>query len=102
MGLASELELLAPFGEENPSPNFASLGLKLVDMKRVGDGSHLKARFTDGRAMLDSIGFSMGDLAQNMRLGAVYDVAYNLEVNEFNGFESAQLSLIDVREGEDR
>ncbi len=97
MGLASELELLDPHGEENPAPIFMSKDLKLIDMRRVGDGSHLKTRFTDGRVTLDSIGFSMGDLAAKMKLGDTYDVAYNLEVNEYNGFESAQLNLVDVR-----
>jgi single-stranded-DNA-specific exonuclease len=97
MGLASELELLDPHGEENQPPVFASYGLKLIDMKRVGDGSHLKARFTDGKVTLDSIGFSFGDVSTKLTLGGNYDLAYNLEVNEFNGYESAQLNLIDIR-----
>jgi single-stranded-DNA-specific exonuclease len=97
MGLASELELLDPHGEENPPPVFASYGIKLIDMRRVGDGSHLKARFTDGKVTLDSIGFSLGSMADKLVLGDNYDLAYNLEVNEFNGFESAQLNLVDIR-----
>jgi single-stranded-DNA-specific exonuclease len=97
MGLASELELLDPHGEENPPPVFASYGLKLIDMRKVGDGTHLKTRFTDGKVVLDSIGFSLGGLASKLRLGDSYDLAYNLEVNEFNGLESAQLNLIDIR-----
>jgi single-stranded-DNA-specific exonuclease len=96
MSLASELELLDPHGEENPPPVFISYGLKLIDMRRVGDGTHLKARFTDGKVTLDSIGFSLGDLSSKLRLGDLYDLAYNLEVNEFNGLESAQLNLIDI------
>ncbi len=100
MGLASELELLNPYGEENPTPVFASLGLKLIDMRRVGDGSHLKTRFTDGSVVLDSIGFSMGELADKLRLGESYDLAYNLEVNEYNGYGSAQLNLVDIRNEE--
>lgn len=100
MSLASELELLDPHGEENPAPVFASRGLKLIDMRRVGDGSHLKTRFTDGKVTLDSIGFSFGDLASKLKLGESYDLAYNLEVNEYNGFESAQLNLVDIRNEE--
>jgi len=66
----------------------------------VGDGTHLKSRFTDGRITLDSIGFSMGELASKLKLGDLYDLAYNLEVNEFNGLESAQLNLVDIRNEE--
>ncbi|MFH1710436.1 MAG: single-stranded-DNA-specific exonuclease RecJ [bacterium] len=100
MGLASELELLDPHGEENPPPIFASYGLKLIDMRKVGDGTHLKTKFTDGMVTVDSIGFSLGDLTSKLRLGEAYDLAYNLEVNEFNGFESAQLNLVDIRNEE--
>ena len=100
MSLASELELLDPHGEENPPPVFVSYGLKLIDMRRVGDGTHLKTRFTDGKVTLDSIGFSLGDLASKLKLGDSYDLAYNLEVNEFNGIESAQLNLVDIRNEE--
>jgi len=98
MALASELELLDPHGEENPPPMFATSGLKLIDLRRVGDGSHLKSRFTDGRVTLDSIGFSLGQLFSKLKVGETYDLAYNLEVNEFNGLESAQLNLVDIRE----
>jgi single-stranded-DNA-specific exonuclease len=97
MGLASELELLDPHGEENPAPVFATYGLKLIDIRRVGDGSHLKTKWTDGDITLGSIGFSLGELATKLKLGDIYDLAYNLEVNEFNGYENAQLNLIDVR-----
>jgi len=97
MGLASELELLDPHGEENQPPVFVSYGLKLIEMRRVGNGSHLKTKFTDGRVTLDSIGFSFGKLADKLKLGDTYDLAYNLEVNEFNGYESAQLNLVDIR-----
>jgi len=100
MSIASELELLDPHGEENPPPIFVSYGLKLIDMRRVGDGTHLKTRFTDGKVTLDSIGFSLGDLASKLKLGNLYDLAYNLEVNEFNGIESAQLNLVDIRNEE--
>jgi len=98
MGLASELELLGPHGEENRPPVFATGKLKLIDMRRVGDGSHLKSRFTDGKITLDSIGFSLGGLSSKLKLGDEYDLAYNLEVNEYNGLESAQLNLVDIRE----
>jgi single-stranded-DNA-specific exonuclease len=97
MGLASELELLDPHGEENPAPIFATYGLKLIDIRRVGDGSHLKTKWTDGDITLGSIGFSLGELAPKLKLGDIYDLAYNLEVNEFNGYENAQLNLVDVR-----
>ena len=40
----------------------------------------------------------MGGLADRLSYEGTYDVAYNLEANEWNGFEVAQLSMVDLRE----
>ncbi|MEE8638624.1 MAG: single-stranded-DNA-specific exonuclease RecJ [Candidatus Margulisiibacteriota bacterium] len=99
MSLIKELEVLDPHGEGNPPPVFMSRKLNLFDMRRVGtDGRHLKLKFTDGKISLDTIGFDLGGLADKLSYDKSYDIAYKLETNEWNGFETAQLSLIDIRE----
>jgi single-stranded-DNA-specific exonuclease len=102
--LIKELERLAPFGEGNPAPVFALRNLQLTDFKTVGSaGKHLKAWFQQEEINLEAIGFGLGRMAgeNSPRLvaGNNYDLAVNLESNEFNGFERAQLSLVDIREG---
>jgi single-stranded-DNA-specific exonuclease len=99
LSLIKELELLDPHGEGNPAPVFLSRGLTLTDLRKVGaKGKHLKLKLTDGRVNLEAIGFSLGDLAEKLTYNKNYDIAYELEANEWNGFESAQLSLIDIKE----
>ena len=95
-----QLELLAPHGEGNPAPVFMIKGLTLADYKKVGkDGKHLKAWFSQDGLTLEAIGFGLGeDYSPHLSVGNNYDIVCNLECNEWNGFESAQLSLIDVRE----
>ena len=101
LGLVKELEQLAPHGEGNPAPVFIVKGLSLTDYKKVGkDGKHFKAWFSKDGVNLEAIGFGLGGLAEQMDHSAAYDVAVNLETNEWNGFESVQLSLIDVRRAE--
>ncbi|MFC1571669.1 single-stranded-DNA-specific exonuclease RecJ [Candidatus Margulisiibacteriota bacterium] len=96
MSLAKELEVLAPFGEGNPAPIFISRNLSLFDCRQVGkEGKHLKAKFTDGQINLDTIGFGLGELSLSSE--NKYDIAYKLETNEWNGFETVQLSLVEVR-----
>ncbi|MBI5699769.1 single-stranded-DNA-specific exonuclease RecJ [Candidatus Saganbacteria bacterium] len=98
LGLIKELEALAPHGQGNPAPVFMTRGLKIKDIKKVGNnGGHLKLRFSNG---LESIGFRLGELANGLSYEKTYDIAYNLESNEWNGFESAQLNLIDIRENQ--
>lgn len=99
LSLIKELERLAPFGEGNPAPVFMLRGLCLSNFKKVGsDGKHLKAWFARDGINLETIGFGLGNLAGKLDYQKVYDIAVNLESNEYNGFETAQLSLVDVRE----
>ncbi|MFC1540495.1 single-stranded-DNA-specific exonuclease RecJ [Candidatus Margulisiibacteriota bacterium] len=101
LGLVRELAALDPHGEGNPQPVFMSRALKLADVRRVGsNGRHLKLRLQRKDSTLDAIGFALGDLADKLSYNNVYDIAYKLESNEWNGFESAQLSLVDIREAE--
>ena len=92
--LAKEIDLLAPFGEGNEIPIFISKEMKLEELKKVGsNGLHLKARFNG----IDTIGFGLGHLVESLSLSKRYDLLYNLECNEWNGFERVQLKLIDIK-----
>ena len=44
----------------------------------------------------------MGSLGERLDYSKHYDLAFNLESNEWNGFESAQLRLIDLKESDPR
>lgn len=99
MSLIKELGVLDPHGEGNPPPLFMSRKLNLIDMRRVGsNGRHLKLKLSDNKINLDTIGFDLGNLADKLSYDNKYDIAYRLESNEWNGFETAQLSLVDLRE----
>jgi len=100
LGLVSELSRLEPFGEGNKSPIFAMKDVQLDQAKRVGkEGKHLKAWFIKDGARMEAIGFGMGSRAGALNYCDKYDLAFKLESNEYNGFESVQLSLVDIREG---
>lgn len=92
---------LEPFGHGNPSPVFATRRVAVQGEPRwVGKGSaHLKMMVTDGTATLDVIGFgAAGRLPEvELRPGAEIDVAYQVQVNTWNGRESVQLKLVALR-----
>jgi len=98
LGLIRELETLGPFGKGNSEPLFTTRGLKLIDSRRVGDGSHLKAKFSDGALTLETIGFGLGKTFPNLSFSSKYDIAYELRSSQWNGFESAELRLVDLKE----
>jgi len=99
--LVKALEALGPFGEGNPVPVFRSRGVKVQEMKTVGkQNKHLKIKFFKQDVVLDAIGFSMGSFEKKLTYSKNYDIVYNLESNEWNGFERIQLNLIDIKEAE--
>jgi single-stranded-DNA-specific exonuclease len=98
LSLAQELTVFSPHGEGNRQPLFLSRQLKLVNQRVVGrDGRHLKLKLAAGPMVFDGIGFDLGNLSPQLIDNELYDVVYNLEVNEWNGTTAAQLNLVDVR-----
>lgn len=91
--LVKKLEEFEPFGLENPHPVFASFNAKLTDIRTVGSGKHLKFR-AEG---IDAIGFNMGSLETFLQSGQIANLAFNLELNKFNGSENLQLKVKDIQ-----
>jgi len=102
LNLIKELERIAPHGEGNSTPVFMSRHLRLEDLRKVGsEGKHLKAKFSNANITLEAIGFGLGYMVDQLSYEKDYDVAYELSANQWNGFEMAQLSLVDIREAGD-
>jgi single-stranded-DNA-specific exonuclease len=92
------LSQLEPCGEKNPVPVLVSSDVAVRDQRAVGaDNSHLKLAFRDERGTIwDAIAFRRGDLRGQVPHRV--DVAYKLEVNEWNGRKRLQLNVQDLRE----
>lgn len=96
-----ELDLLAPFGSGNPGPVFAYNGLKVSDIRTVGENKHLKLKLEDEGVYLDAIGFNMGSYAAELNSNKFVEVACTLEINTWNSVEKAQLNIKDIRPDSD-
>jgi single-stranded-DNA-specific exonuclease len=92
-----ELKRLEPFGNGNPEPLFRVQNCRVRTAQIVG-GSHLKLRLQEGkRGGLKAIAFKKGELYEAMFPGREVDLTAHLEKNEFQGFESIELRVRDVR-----
>ena len=97
--LFHQLEFLQPTGYGNPEAVFVSRGVRITNKRSVGmDGKHLKLVVTDERITFDAIGFRLGHLLKE--LPTRVDILFTFESNEFNGRQSLQLNLKDVKPGE--
>ncbi len=94
--LLRDLNALQPTGVDNPPAVFASQGLRVLRSKKVGaDEAHLKLAVSDGRITYDAIAFRQGYWQDSLPL--YIDLVYNFEKNEFNGRETLQLNVRDLR-----
>jgi single-stranded-DNA-specific exonuclease len=94
------LDQLRPFGAGNPAPVFSSRGLEIKGKRVIGsNGEHLKLVLYDGRQTWDAIAFRQG--AWHDYLPARADVAYTLEINEWNGRSKLQLNVKDIKPAEE-
>ncbi len=94
--LLDAIDLLEPTGNSNPEAVFVSRNLAIRRKSCVGsDNRHLKLILADGMVVYDAIGFSLGHLLS--LLPERVDVMYTFEVNDYNGRESLQLRIKDIR-----
>ncbi|MBR2704250.1 MAG: single-stranded-DNA-specific exonuclease RecJ [Clostridia bacterium] len=93
----NELKMLEPFGEANKMPIFIYKNLKIDSIRALSEGKHIKLTLRDKNVVIDAIGFNMGNLADDYLLGDRIDVVGSLEVNKFNGKETVQINLKDIR-----
>ncbi|MCI9366228.1 MAG: single-stranded-DNA-specific exonuclease RecJ [Clostridia bacterium] len=97
VNIVKELKKLEPFGEANRMPLFSIKNLKIDSIRALSEGKHLKLRLKDDNIEIDAIGFNLGYLADEYKLGEKVDIVGNLEINSYNGIDSVQMNLKDIR-----
>ena len=94
--IVESLKELEPFGEGNKMPIFAFKNLKIDSIRALTEGKHIKMTLKDGNTVINAIGFNLGHLADEYRIGDKIDVAGTLEINSFNGVDNLQINIKDV------
>lgn len=97
--LQAQLARLEPLGQANPSPLLVVRDCRVRSARAVGSGKHLKLVLDGypGSAVLDAIGFGLGERANALAADDHLDIAFYLEVNEWQGRRSLQLNVQDLR-----
>ncbi|MBR3883082.1 MAG: single-stranded-DNA-specific exonuclease RecJ [Clostridia bacterium] len=91
------LKLLEPFGESNKTPIFIYKNLRIDSIRALSEGKHLKLTLKDGNTIINAIGFNMGKCSEEYLIGDRVDIIGVLETNVFNGVESVQINMKDIR-----
>jgi single-stranded-DNA-specific exonuclease len=88
---------LEPFGVGNPGPVFVARGVRIVGAPRKVGADGLKMQLGTSRGAMDGVGWGLAARAGEIRSGDVVDIAYKLDVNEYQGARTLQAVLQDFR-----
>lgn len=89
-----------PCGEENPPILFMSRSLPVLDAVVMGKGEkqHLKLTLGTGKTKWPALFWNKAELLhREVEVGDKIDVLYHVERNMFNGAETPQLVLLDLK-----
>jgi single-stranded-DNA-specific exonuclease len=90
-----QIQGLAPFGAGNPIPAFVSRHVEVADLRHIGSRSdHLALKLKQDGIVWDAIGFRLGSRTQETT--GLLDIAYNLDIDRWNGAERLRLKLLDL------
>jgi single-stranded-DNA-specific exonuclease len=94
------LKQMEPFGPQNQIPLFLTQNLVAAYPPRQLNGSHLKLTVMQPQQpeiKIDAIGFGLGHFFEPILNGAMFDMVYSIEENEWNGNINLQLVIRDIR-----
>ena len=94
---AKEINLLEPFGQANPKPQFILRDAVIKDVIPLKEGKHIKLILTDGRNTLTALGFGISYDSFAYAQGDKIDLLGQIELNEFMGRVDAQLHIKDIK-----
>jgi single-stranded-DNA-specific exonuclease len=93
--LIHQIAAISPFGQENPEPVFRARSLHVSGSRVVGE-RHLKLRLSQGETTLDAIAFGFGHY--HPLNGKRIDIIFTPGLNRWQGSETIQLKIVDLKE----
>lgn len=94
--MVESLKLLEPFGQGNKMPIFNFKNLKIDSIRALIGGKHLKLTLKENNIIINAIGFNLGKLAEEYKIGDKVDVVGVLGINSYNGVDSMQINIKDL------
>jgi len=93
-----KLKMFEPFGPENMRPLFVARNVKDAGYSKIVKDEHLKLTVKqDQGPIFGGIGFYMKDKFPLISGGKLFDIAFTIEENDWNGNVSLQLKVVDIQ-----
>lgn len=92
------LDKLAPFGPGNMRPKFYAEQVEVSGPPKViGDGSHIRFTAKQNGSAYNAVGFNLSEHYEDLITGNPVDLAFVVEINEWNNQRDIQLNVRDIR-----
>ena len=92
------LERLGPFGPGNMRPKFVSRNLSISGQPRLmGNGEHIRFIVGQNGRNYPAVGFKLSSHYEDLIRGVPVDIAYVVEVNQWQGQSNIQLNVRDIQ-----
>lgn len=90
----SKLELLEPFGQQNPSPVFLARNITLTQCRGVGAAkNHLSCVLSDGKTNLSAIQFQCPDVEAYSLMECLVNVVFSVQIDQWRGHKSVKAMI---------
>lgn len=93
----TEIESLAPFGNENPKPLFLLQGARLEEVMSLSGGKHLRLKFYLENQIFTAVYFGMEYARFYYRPGQLFHLVVRLERNQYQGKERVDIHIVEMR-----
>lgn len=88
---------MEPFGPENVKPIFIAEKVYDNGYTKIVKENHISFSITHGKNNVKGIGYNLAHYLPIIKSGRPFDLVFNLQLNEWQGQQSVQLHVIDVR-----
>ncbi len=103
VGFVETLEKMAPFGEGNPEPRFALRGVRLAEVKAIGEGRHLSVNIAEAGA-LRGVWWRNGEKEAffKARRDSAFDVMFTASISNFGSERHVEMNILAIAASEVR
>lgn len=92
---AKELEMLEPFGQDNPEPLFLLCDAKVDEIKILSQGKHTKYILSSESISFEALMFNFNGDEEGVLTGDKINIVFTLDINEYMGRKKLSINIKD-------
>ena len=89
---------MEPFGPDNMRPLFLAKNVYDTGYSKLAKEAHISFNITQGNQILKGIGYNMAQHMGIVKSGKPFDVVFQLQLNEWQGTQTVQMQVLDLKE----